>query len=203
VPLRRAWRAPRRRPFKLVLVLDVSGSMQAYARVLLTFAHAAVHADRRVEAFTFGTRLTRVTRQLAERHPDRALAAVARAVPDWSSGTRIGENVAALNERWGRRGVTRGAIVVILSDGWERGDPALLAGELAKLRRSARRLIWVNPLAGHEGYEPLAAGMAAALPQLDRLLAGHDLAALETLVEVVCTLGAGRAAPPRRAAAAV
>lgn len=202
VPLRRAWRAPRRRPFKLVLVLDVSGSMQAYARALLTFAHAAVHADRRVEAFTFGTRLTRVTRQLAERHPDRALAAVARAVPDWSSGTRIGENVAALNEQWGRRGVTRGAIVVILSDGWERGDPALLADELARLRRSARTLIWVNPLAGHAGYEPLAAGMAAALPQLDRLLAGHDLAALETLVEVVCGAGGRAVAPPRTLATA-
>lgn len=192
VPLRRAWRAPRRRPFKLVLVLDVSGSMQAYARALLTFAHAAVRADRRVEAFTFGTRLTRVTRQLAERHPDRALAGVARAVPDWSSGTRIGENLRALNERWGRRGVTRGAIVVILSDGCERGEPTLLADQLATLRRCARRIVWVNPLAGHAGYEPLAAGMAAALPQLDRLLAGHDLAALETLVDVVCSLDAGR-----------
>ncbi len=188
VPLRRAWRAPRERPFKLVLVLDVSGSMQAYARVLLLFAHAAVHADRRVEAFTFGTRLTRVTGPLAAAHPDRALAAVARAVPDWSSGTRIGENVRALNERWGRRGVTRGAFVVILSDGWERGDPALLGAELARLRRSARRLVWVNPLAGHAGYEPLAAGMAAALPHVDRLLAGHDLASLEALVQVICSL---------------
>ncbi|HEX4804317.1 MAG TPA: VWA domain-containing protein, partial [Conexibacter sp.] len=201
VPLRRAWRAPRERPFKLVLVLDVSGSMQAYARALLLFAHAAVHADRRVEAFTFGTRLTRVTRALAAAHPDRALAAVARAVPDWSSGTRIGENVRALNERWGRRGLTRGAFVVILSDGWERGDPALLGEELARLRRGARRVVWVNPLAGHAGYEPLAAGMAAALPHLDRLLAGHDLASLEALVQVVCSLAspmpvaAGRAWP--------
>lgn len=122
-------------------------------------------------------------------HADRALAAVARAVPDWSSGTRIGENVQALNERWGRRGVTRGAFVMVLSDGWERGDPALLAAELAVLRRSARSLVWVNPLAGHAGYEPLAAGMAAALPHVDRLLAGNDLASLETLVEILCSLG--------------
>jgi uncharacterized protein with von Willebrand factor type A (vWA) domain len=192
VPLRRAWRAPRTRPFKLVLVLDVSGSMQAYARALLSFAHVAVRADRRVEAFTFGTRLTRVTDDLAQRHPDRALAAAAHAVPDWGSGTRIGENVRALNERWGPRGITRGAIVVILSDGWERGDPALLADELARLRRSARSVVWVNPLAGDAGYEPLAAGMAAALPQLDVLLPGHDLAALETLVSVVAGLGGRR-----------
>lgn len=190
VPLRRAWRAPRRRPFKLVLVLDVSGSMAAYAQALLTFAHAAVHADRRVEAFTFGTRLTRVTPALAQRHPDRALDAAARLVPDWFSGTRIGENLATLNERWGRRGVTRGALVVILSDGWERGDPGVLAAELAQLRRSARRLLWVNPLAGHEGYAPLAAGMAAALPHVDRLLPGHDLAALEGLVDAICALTA-------------
>lgn len=189
VPLRRAWRAPRTRPFRLVLLLDVSGSMAAYARVLLGFAHVAVRADRRVEAFTFGTRLTRVTHALAARHPDRALDAVAVAVPDWSSGTRIGESLRVLNDRWGPRGTLRGAIVVILSDGWERGEPAVLAAELERLRRSARAIAWVNPLAGDPGYEPLAAGMAAALPHLDVLLPGHDLAAIERLVAVVASLG--------------
>lgn len=201
-PLRRAWRRPRTRPLELVLVLDVSGSMERYARALLTFALAAVHADRRVEAFTFGTRLTRVTAELAERHPDRALAAVTRAVPDWSSGTRIGENLRTLNERWGSRGLTRGAIVAILSDGWERGDPAVLADELARLRRAARGVVWVNPLAGEEGYEPLAAGMASAMPHLDRLLPGNDMAALEDLVAVAASLARCQPAPmaSRRAA---
>lgn len=195
LPLRRAWRERRRRPFRLVLVLDISRSMDAYARALLSFAHAAVRANRRVEVFTFGTRLTRATSSLAESQPDRALAAVARTVPDWSSGTRIGENLATLNERWGGHGLLSDALVVILSDGCEHGDPTLLAEELAKLRRRAHALVWVNPLAGDVDYAPRAAGMAAALPQLDELLAGHDLTAIETLVEVVCALDGRRTAP--------
>jgi uncharacterized protein with von Willebrand factor type A (vWA) domain len=185
VPIRRAWRGPRTRRAGLVLVLDVSGSMQPYARALLGFALAAVRADRQVEAFTFGTRLTRVTEMLAERRPQIAIEAVSAAVPDWTGGTRIGENIQTLNERWASRGYTRGAIVVILSDGWECGDPELLAAELARLRRSARAVIWANPLAGRPGYEPLTAGMVAALPELDRLLPAGDLSSLSRLSELI------------------
>jgi uncharacterized protein with von Willebrand factor type A (vWA) domain len=187
-PLERAWRRPKLLPRKLVFLVDVSGSMEPYARAMVLFLQAAVRAGRHVEAFTFGTRLTRLTPHLVGRDPDRALADAARAVPDWAGGTRIGENLRAFNDRWSRRGLTRGAIVVIASDGWERGDPALLGDEMARLRRRAHAVVWVNPLAGIDGYRPLVAGMRAALPSIDVFLPGHDLRSLETLADVLQTI---------------
>jgi uncharacterized protein with von Willebrand factor type A (vWA) domain len=183
----RRWREPALRPRRLVLVCDVSGSMTPYARMLLQYLQAAVAAHRRVEAFAFGTRLTRITRELAERDPDRALERAAEAVEDWSGGTRIGEALATLNREHGRR-LGRGAVVVLLSDGWDRGEPELLAAEMARLRRSAHRVIWLNPLKAHPGYEPLARGMVAALPHADHFLAGSSLRSLE---ELAALLGEG------------
>jgi uncharacterized protein with von Willebrand factor type A (vWA) domain len=185
VPLDRAYRRPKVVPRRVVFLVDVSGSMEPYARAMVMFLQAAVRSGRPVEAFTFGTRLTRLTDLLAGRDPDRALARAARAEPDWAGGTRIGENLAAYNRLWGRRGLTRGAAVVIASDGWERGDPELLAAETARLRRMAHSLVWVNPLAGTAGYRPLVAGMAAALPYVDRFLPGHNLRSLEALAAAI------------------
>jgi uncharacterized protein with von Willebrand factor type A (vWA) domain len=183
---RLARRAAKRRPRRLVLLVDVSGSMGPYADTLLRFAHAAVRRrPAATEVFTLGTRLTRITRELRQREPDAALAAAGKAIPDWSGGTRLGEALKAFADRWGQRGVARGAVLVLFSDGWERGDPSLLASQVARLRRLTRRLVWVNPHAGHDGFAPVAGGMAAALPYVDDLLAGHSLAALERLVEVV------------------
>ena len=179
-PLHRHWRAPTRRPRPVVLVCDVSGSMAPYARVLLQYMHASVAARRRVEAFAFGTRLTRITNELSGRDHDRALERAASAVTDFSGGTRIGSALAELNRAHGRR-IGRGAVVVILSDGWDRGDPAQLAAEMARLRRSAHRLVWLNPLAAHPDFEPLTRGMRAAVPHTDELLAGNSLASLEEL----------------------
>ncbi len=184
-PARLAWRARGERPRRVVLLLDVSGSMQPYTRALLRFAHATIVAQRRVEAFTLGTRCTRVTRQLSWRDPDAALARVATAAPDLEGGTRLGEGLAEFNETWGLRGMARGAIVVLSSDGWDRGDPAVLAGEMARLARVAHRVVWVNPLKASEGYEPLVRGMAAALPFVDDFVSGHSLDALEELAEVI------------------
>lgn len=189
LPFERAWRRPKSVPRKLVFLVDVSGSMEPYTRAMVMFLQAAVGAGRHVEAFTFGTRLTRLTPHLAGRDPDRALARAARAVPDWAGGTRIGENLKAFNDIWGRRGLTRGAIVVVVSDGWERGDPGLLSGEMERLRRAAHTLVWVNPLAGEPGYRPLVAGMVAALPHVDVFLPGHNLRSLETLAEVLESVG--------------
>jgi uncharacterized protein with von Willebrand factor type A (vWA) domain len=183
-PLDRVWRAPSRRPRPVVLVLDVSGSMTPYARMLLQYLHASVAARRRVEAFAFGTRLTRVTHELGGRDHDRALARAAEAVVDFSGGTRIGAALAALNREHGRR-VGRGAVVVILSDGWDRGDPEELAVEMARLRRSAHRLVWLNPLAAHPEFAPLTRGMRAAIPHTDELLAGNSLASLEQLAVIL------------------
>jgi uncharacterized protein len=184
-PMVSLWRQPRLVPRKLVFAVDVSGSMEPYARAMLMFLQAAVRAGRRVEAFTFGTRLTRVTKELEGRTPDRALKAATRVVHDWSGGTRIGSNLKALNDGWGGLGMTRGAVVVIVSDGWERGDIPALEREMARLHRTAHTLVWVNPLAGEPGYQPLAQGMAAALPYLDHFLPGHNLRSLETLAEVL------------------
>jgi uncharacterized protein len=184
-PLERSWRRRRQVPRKLVFLVDVSGSMEAYARPMIMFLQAAVRAGRSVEAFTFGTRLTRVTRELAGHDPDRALHGAARAVPDWAGGTRIGDNLKLFNDRYAPRGMTRGAVVVIASDGWERGDAGQLAAEMARLRRAAHAVVWVNPLAGDEDYSPLAQGMAAALPHVDHFLPGHNLRALEGLAEVL------------------
>ncbi len=180
-------RGPGERPRNLVLLLDVSGSMDPYARELVRFAHAAIAARRRgrVEAFALGTRLTRLTRALSSRDPDEAMAAATDAAIDWSGGTRLGDGLRAFNDEWGVRGVARGAVVVILSDGWDRGDPDALAEQMARLRRVARRIVWVNPLKASEGYAPLARGMAAALPYIDDFVEGHSLAALEELAEVV------------------
>ena len=183
-PIDRHWRAPSRRPRPLVLVCDVSGSMSRYARMLLQYLHACVAARRRVEAFTFGTRLTRVTHELAGRDHDRALDRAAAAVSDFSGGTRIGAALAELNRVHGRR-LGRGAVVVILSDGWDRGEPIELEAEMARLRRSAHRLVWLNPLAAHPEFEPLTRGMRAAVPHTDELLAGNSLASLEQLASIL------------------
>ena len=168
----------RRRP--IVLICDVSGSMERYTRQLLIFAHAIARRED-VETFVFSTRLTRITRQLRRRDLDRALEGVSRSVHDFSGGTRIGEAIAEFNRRWARRVLGHGAIVIVISDGWDRGEPALLDRELARLRRMSHRLIWLNPLLGSEGYEPVTRGMAAALPHTDDFLAAHNVAALDEL----------------------
>jgi hypothetical protein len=184
-PAQRAFRAPSTRPRRVVLLFDVSGSMEPYARSLLRFLHVAVAGRSRVEAFAIGTRLTRLTRELSTRDPDAALAAAAARVVDWSGGTRLGQGLRTFNDRWGVRGMARGAVVVVLSDGWDRGDPELLAQEMARLARVAYRIVWVNPLKATPEYAPLARGMAAALPYVDSFVTGHSVAALEELVEVI------------------
>ena len=183
-PVERHWREPSQRPRPLVLVCDVSGSMEPYARMLLQYMQACVAARRRVEAFVFGTRLTRVTVELAGRDPDRALDRAAGAADDWSGGTRIGDALSTLNREHGRR-LGRGAIVVLVSDGWDRGEPERLAEEMARLRRCSNRLIWLNPLKAHPDYEPLTRGMQAALPHVDHLLAGNSLASLAHLADLM------------------
>jgi uncharacterized protein len=180
----RRYREPAERPRRLVLVCDVSGSMAPYARMLLQYLQASVAARARVEAFVFGTRLTRVTRELAGRDPDRALARAADHVSDWSGGTRIGAALAELNREHGRR-IGRGAVIVLLSDGWDRGDPDVLAAEMARLRRCAHRVLWLNPLAADPRYEPLTRGMQAALPHVDHLLPGNSIASLEALASLM------------------
>ena len=180
-------RAPGTRPRPVVLLLDVSGSMEPYARALLRFAHAAVAGRRHIEVFTLGTRLTRVTRELATHDPDVALRNATGSVHDWSGGTRLGEALRAFNDQWGVRGLARGAIVVVLSDGWDRGQPTALAEEMQRLGRVAHRIVWVNPLKASPGYAPLARGMAAALPHVDVFVEGHSVAALSDLVEVIAS----------------
>jgi uncharacterized protein len=189
-PFERHWREPGERPRPLVLVCDVSGSMEPYARMLLAYMQACVTARRRVEAFVFGTHLTRVTAELRSRDPDAALRRAAGATDDWSGGTRIGEALATLNREHGRR-LGRGAVVVLLSDGWDRGDPAELEGEMARLARCSHRLIWLNPLKAHPDYEPLTRGMRAALPHVDLFMAGNSLASLEDLAEALDRLSMG------------
>jgi uncharacterized protein with von Willebrand factor type A (vWA) domain len=183
-PVHRRWRAPTQRPRQLVLVCDVSGSMAPYSRMLLQYMQASVTARRRVEAFAFGTRLTRITHELNGRDPDRALERATAAVSDMSGGTRIGEALSTLNRVHGRR-LGRGSVVVILSDGWDRGDPEQLRAEMARLRRAAFQLVWLNPLAAHPDYEPLTRGMQAAVPHTDRLLAGNSIASLQQLADVL------------------
>jgi uncharacterized protein with von Willebrand factor type A (vWA) domain len=183
-PVHRRWRAPSTRPRPFVLICDVSGSMAPYARMLLQYVHACVAARRRVEAFAFGTRLTRITNELAGRDHDRALERAAAVVTDFAGGTRIGAALAELNRAHGRR-LGRGAVVVILSDGWDRGDSAQLAGEMGRLRRSSHRLVWLNPLAASPDYEPLTRGMRAATPHIDRLLPGNSLASLQQLAAIL------------------
>lgn len=184
-PVRRQWRAPSERMRRLVVLLDVSGSMEPYARAFLRFMHAALVGRQRVEAFTLGTRLTRITRELSHRDPDKALARTSQQVADWSGGTRIGECLRMFNDRWGVRGLARGAIVVMLSDGWDRGNPEVLGDQMQRLSRVAHRVVWVNPLKVTPGYAPLARGMAAALPHVDAFVEGHSLEALERLAAVI------------------
>lgn len=186
-PGRRHWREPGTRHRRLVLLLDVSGSMEPYARALLRFVHAAVAGRQKVEAFALGTRLTRLTRELSSRDPDTALRQAATRVVDWSGGTRLGDGMRQFNDEWGQRGMARGAIVVILSDGWDRGDPDVLAEQMQRVHRVAHSVIWVNPLKVTPGYAPLARGMAAALPHVDRFVEGHSVAAMEELAEAIST----------------
>jgi hypothetical protein len=194
------WRRPRRRPRSIVVICDVSGSMERHSRLLLRFVHAlfrssGVHA----EAFVFGTHLTRVTRELRGRDPDLALARVSDAVTDWSGGTRIGDSLRAFNMRWARRALRTSAVVVVVSDGWDRGDPALVRTETARLQRGCHRLVWLDPLAAAgTSYRPLAAGMAAAYPSIDDLLPMQDLTSLERLGEVLAGLPGDRAGRPER-----
>jgi uncharacterized protein with von Willebrand factor type A (vWA) domain len=173
------------RPRRIVLLLDVSGSMSPYADALLRFAHVVARTNQATEVFSLGTRMTRLSRALRIRDPELALAAASRAVPDWAGGTRLGETMRAFLDRWGRRGLARGAVVVIFSDGWERGDPILLAEQMAALRRLTHAVLWVNPHAGAEGYLPVQSGIAAALPFTERLLAGHSLATLQDLLDEI------------------
>jgi uncharacterized protein len=185
-PGRIRYRKPAERARRVVLVVDVSGSMSPYADALLRLAHVWVRAaPRATEVFTVGTRLTRVTRALRQRDPDAALRGAGEQVPDWSGGTRLGEVMQAFLDRWGQRGMARGSVVVIFSDGWERGDPALLGAQMVRLRRLAHRVVWVNPHRGKAGYRPVQGGIAAALPFVDDFLAGHSMATFGELVEVV------------------
>ncbi|MDL4819979.1 vWA domain-containing protein [Actinomadura opuntiae] len=186
-------RTHRTRPRRVVLIVDVSGSMSPYADALLRFAHAAARSGGRdVEVFSAGTRLTRLTRELRHRDADAAMAAASAAIPDWSGGTRLGEELKEFLDRFGQRGLARGAVAVIASDGWERGDAALLGGQMARLRRLAHRVIWANPHKARPGYAPLTAGMAAALPHVDDFTSGHSLAALEELARLIADSGKGR-----------
>jgi hypothetical protein len=179
-------RRPAVRARRVVLLVDVSGSMEPYADSLLRLAHAWVRAaPRSTEVFTVGTRLTRVTRAMRTRDPDEALRAAAAEIPDWSGGTRLGEVLGVFLDRWGRRGTARGAVVVVFSDGWERGDPALLAEQAGRLRRLAHRVLWANPHRGRTGYLPVQGGIAAVLPHLDGLVAGHSVASYAALADAV------------------
>ena len=190
-PIRLAHRRRRVVPRRLVMLCDISGSMEPYARAYLQFLTCAAGAGPNAEAFVFATRLTRLTRALSSRNPERAIQRAAAAAPDWSSGTRIGDALKAFNDRHGRRGMARGAVVVILSDGWERGDPALVAREMERLRRLAYRVVWVNPRVSARGFEARAGGLVAALPHCDALVSGHSL---DALGEVADAIGAPRSA---------
>lgn len=172
-------------PRRLVLLIDVSGSMGPYADGLLRFAHAACRRRRSTEVFTMGTRLTRISRELVHPDPDRALGAATEAVPDWSGGTRLGDQLKAFLDRWGQRGTARGAVVVVASDGWERGDVSVLAEQMVRLRRLAHRVVWVSPHAGKDGFVPATAGLRAAAPSIDALLAGHSVHTLGRLATIL------------------
>jgi uncharacterized protein len=190
ISLARRRRRPRAR--RLVLLCDISGSMEPYARAYLQLLSSAVASGTPAEAFVFATRLTRLTRTLGGRNPEAAIQRAAAAAPDWSSGTRIGQALKTFNDRYGRRGMARGAVLVILSDGWERGDPALVAREMERLARLAHRIIWVNPRAAAPGFSPSAGGMAAALPYCDALVSGQSLEALDAVAEAIALADASR-----------
>jgi uncharacterized protein with von Willebrand factor type A (vWA) domain len=192
-PIRLARRRRRIARRRLVLLCDISGSMEPYARAYLQFLTSAAGSSPNAEAFVFATRLTRLTRALASRNPERAIQRAAQAAPDWSSGTRIGDALKTFNDRHGRRGMARGAVVVILSDGWERGDPALVAREMERLARLAHRIVWVNPRVSASAFSVQAGGMVAALPHCDALVSGHSFRALG---EVVAAIGGAPATVP-------
>jgi uncharacterized protein len=180
------WRRPTKRPRQIVVLCDISGSMERHSRLLLRFVQALSAASTvKTESFVFGTRLTRVTRLLRDRDRDRALARVADSVNDWAGGTRIGESFRDFNLHWARRTLRTSGVVIVVSDGWDRGDPALVATETARLRRNCHRLVWLNPLAGTPGYEPLAGGMRAAMPYIDDFVAAGTVASLERLGEIL------------------
>lgn len=195
------WSRPTRRPRQIVVLCDISGSMERQSRLLLRFIQALGATNRvRTESFVFGTRLTRVTRLLRKRDRDEALRQVAETVTDWAGGTRIGDSFREFNLHWARRVLRTSGIVIVVSDGWDRGDPSLVATETARLQRNCHRLIWLNPLAGTEGYEPLAAGMRAAYPYLDDFVAAGTLASLERLGELLAegSSPTGRMSGPRK-----
>ncbi len=193
------WRRQVKEPRQLVIICDISGSMERHSRLLLRFAQALARTNEvRTESFVFGTRLTRVTRLMKDRDRDRALARVADSVTDWAGGTRIGESLREFNHKWARRTLRSSGVVIVVSDGWDRGDPALVAAETARLRRNCHRLVWLNPLASAPGYQPLAAGMKAAYPFIDDFLPAGTLASLERLGEVLAGATQGTA---RRGAA--
>jgi uncharacterized protein len=188
-----AERAPKVKPRPLVIIADVSGSMERYTRLLLLFTYGLASAlEQKVEAFVFSTRLTRITRQLRERNLDRALREVSQVVPDWSGGTRIGEALRSFNFEWGRRVLGHGALTLVISDGWDCGEPSVLREEIARLQRSSRRLIWLNPLLGAPEYEPLTRGIQTALPYIDDFMPVHNLASLEELAEHLGSLSERR-----------
>jgi len=186
------WWARTTRPRPIALLCDISGSMEAYSRFLLRFAHTLTRAGARVETFVFGTRLTRITRELAHRNPDEAIRRVAAKVVDWNGGTRIGASVRELNRRWVRRTIRNSALVLIVSDGWERDDPAVLGREMATLRRSCHRIIWLDPLAGHDGFEPVTQGLRAALPFVNDFLPCGNVASLAELARRLMAHDQGR-----------
>lgn len=199
-PVELAFREPRQRRRPLVVLCDISGSMDRYSRILLQFVHTISNGLRDVEAFVFGTRLTRITRLLREKDIDEAVGAVSKQVVDWSGGTRIGDAVKEFNYVWGRRVLGRGPVVLLISDGWDRGDPQVLGREMARLQRSCHRLIWLNPLLGSASYQPLTQGMQAALPHVDDFLPVHNLLSLEQLGEKLASLGERRPARRQRPA---
>jgi uncharacterized protein with von Willebrand factor type A (vWA) domain len=184
-PIELARKRRRVHPRRLVLLCDISGSMEPYARAYLQFLHAARATGPYAEAFVFATRLTRLTRQLAGRNPQRAIRRATEAAPDWSSGTRIGDALKTFNDKYGRRGMARGSVVVILSDGWERGDPALVGREMQRLARLAYRIVWVNPRVVAKDFAPRAGGLVAALPYCDALVSGHSLKALDEVADAI------------------
>ena len=200
-PIRLARRRRRVARRRLVMLCDISGSMEPYARAYLQLLTCAAGSGPHAEAFVFATRLTRLTRALASRSPERAIQAAAAAAPDWSSGTRIGEALRAFNDRHGRRGMARGAVVVILSDGWERGDPMLVGREMERLARLAHRIVWVNPRAGADAFSVQSRGMVAALPHCDALVSGHSFEALGAVAEAIGVESWDRSLGRRRARA--
>jgi uncharacterized protein len=188
-PLELPRRARKEKPRPLVVIADVSGSMERYSRMLLQFVHALARRHRNIEAFLFSTRLTRITRYLSNGAIDAAVSGISRAVPDWGGGTRIGDAIRRYNRGWGRRLLGHGPVVLLVSDGWDRGEPGVLKVEMARLRRMCHHLIWLNPLLGSPGYEPLTRGMQAALPHVDDFMPVHNLASLEALAAHLNSLG--------------